>query len=144
MNTCFLGVVYIPTELFESLNEKIHSDMYTGYSKRPEGLLLHVLPGAARPSGCNGREKYRFGALLYVSAGRGRWVARVEAKAGEPEPASPASVPQRGLLPGGQELWTAPPFTDGSIIGIETTVGLVYLVTVLTVPQPRRQEGGRC
>ena len=69
-------------------------------------------------------------------------MARVESRAGEPAPPTPTTVPQRALLPGGQELWTAPPFTEGSIIEIETTVGLVYLVTVLAAPQPRRQEGG--
>ena len=107
MNTCFLGVVYIPTELFESLNEKIHSDMYTGYSKRPEGLLLHVLPGAARPSGCNGREKYRFGALLYVSAGRGRWVAR--SQGGGARAGVTGLCPPTGTSPGGTGIMDCPP-----------------------------------
>ena len=33
------------------------------------------------------------------------------------------------------------PFPDGSIIEIETTVGLVYLVTVPSIPRPHRVEG---
>ena len=45
------------------------------------------------------------------------------------------------MLDYGQELWAAPPFPDGTILEVETTMGHVYLVTVLSMVAPHRQEG---
>ncbi|CAE7307905.1 MRL1 [Symbiodinium sp. CCMP2592] len=80
--------------------------------------------------------------MLWVAAGKGKWVARVEALPGGANPTKPKEEPQRGLNPTGQELWTAPPFGDGTILEVETTMGYAYLITILSVPAPHRQEGG--
>ena len=71
-----------------------------------------------------------------------QWVARVEARRGAASAPSSRDKPQRALLEGGQELWTSPALPDGCIVEIETTVGLVYLVTIIALPPEHRQEGG--
>ena len=78
----------------------------------------------------------------WVSAGRGEWVARIESLPGGPAATPQKTVPQRVTLESGQELWTAPPFPEGTILEVETTMGYAYLITVLSPLPSTGRRGG--